>query len=371
MRIGIPKEIKNNENRVAISPAGVHTLVEAGHEVVVEELAGKTAGFTDEAFVDAGAKMLKSAADIWAADMVIKVKEPLPEEYGYFREGLLLFTYLHLAAAKELTEKLVESGVTAVGYETMAKDGVLPLLTPMSQVAGRMAVQIGAQFLENNYGGKGLLLGGTPGVSTGNVVIIGGGVSGMHAAKMAVGLGADVTILDVNSARLAELGNIFGNSVTTLMSNEFNIAEQVETADLVIGAVLIPGSKAPTLVTEEMVKTMEPGSVIVDIAVDQGGIVETANKVTTHDNPVYTRHGVLHYAVANMPGAVAKTSTMALTNVTIPYAVEIAGKGIELAAQENPTVYGGINVMNHKVTEEKVAESLGMEFIEASTLFKK
>ena len=292
--------------------------------------------------------------------MVIKVKEPLPEEYVYFREGLILFTYLHLAAAKELTDKLVESGVTAIGYETMAKDGVLPLLTPMSQVAGRMAVQIGAQFLENNYGGKGLLLGGTPGVSTGNVVIIGGGVSG-----------ADVTILDVNPARLAELGNIFGNSVTTLMSNEFNIAEQVETADLVIGAVLIPGSKAPTLVTEEMVKTMEAGSVIVDIAVDQGGIVETADKVTTHDDPVYTRHGVLHYAVANMPGAVSKTSTMALTNVTIPYAVEIAGKGVELAAQENPTIYGGLNVMNHKVTEQKVAESLGMEFVEASTLFKK
>ncbi|WP_034551115.1 alanine dehydrogenase [Carnobacterium funditum] len=371
MIIGIPKEIKNNENRVAISPAGVHSLVEAGHEVIVEELAGKKAGFTDEAFVEAGAKMVESVADIWAADMVIKVKEPIPEEYGYFREGLILFTYLHLAAAKELTAKLVESGVTAIGYETMTKDGQLPLLTPMSQVAGRMSIQIGAQFLENTYGGKGLLLGGAPGVSAGKVVIIGGGVSGMHAAEMAVGLGADVTILDVNPARLAELGNIFGNSVTTLMSNKFNIAKQVKTADLVIGAVLIHGSKAPTLVTEEMVKTMEVGSVIVDIAVDQGGIVETADKVTTHDDPVYTRHGVLHYAVANMPGAVSKTSTMALTNVTIPYALEIAEKGVEKAARENPTVYGGINVMHHKLTKKEVAQSLDMEFFEASTCFNK
>lgn len=371
MKIGIPKEIKNNENRVAISPAGVYSLTEGGHEVLVEASAGKTAGFTDAEFEESGAKIVNNADDVWAADMVIKVKEPLPEEYGYFREGLIIFTYLHLAAAKELTEKLMETGVTAIGYETMEKDGVLPLLTPMSQVAGRMAVQIGAQFLENNYGGKGLLLGGTPGVSTGNVVIIGGGVSGMHAAKMAVGLGADVTILDVNPARLAELGNIFGNSVTTLMSNEYNIAEQVKTADLVIGAVLIPGSKAPTLVTEEMVESMEEGSVIVDIAVDQGGIVETADKVTTHDNPVYTRHGVLHYAVANMPGAVAKTSTMALTNVTIPYALEIANKGVVQASQDSPTVYGGINVMDYKLTKKEVAQSLEIDYVEASTCFNK
>lgn len=371
MKIGIPKEIKNNENRVAISPAGVYSLTEGGHKVLVEASAGKTAGFTDAEFEESGAKIVNNADDVWAADMVIKVKEPLPEEYGYFREGLIIFTYLHLAAAKELTEKLMETGVTAIGYETMEKDGVLPLLTPMSQVAGRMAVQIGAQFLENNYGGKGLLLGGTPGVSTGNVVIIGGGVSGMHAAKMAVGLGADVTILDVNPARLAELGNIFGNSVTTLMSNEYNIAEQVKTADLVIGAVLIPGSKAPTLVTEEMVESMEEGSVIVDIAVDQGGIVETADKVTTHDNPVYTRHGVLHYAVANMPGAVAKTSTMALTNVTIPYALEIANKGVVQASQDNPTVYGGINVMDYKLTKKEVAQSLDIDYVEASTCFNK
>lgn len=369
MKIGIPKEIKNNENRVAISPAGVYSLVEGGHEVLIEESAGNTAGFPDAEYAESGAKIIKSAADVWAADMVIKVKEPLPEEFVYFREGLILFTYLHLAAAKELTETLMEKGVIGIGYETMEKDGALPLLTPMSQVAGRMAVQIGAQFLENTYGGKGILLGGTPGVSTGNVVIIGGGVSGTHAAKMAVGLGANVTILDVNPTRLAQLGNIFGNSVTTLMSNEFNIQEQVKTADLVIGAVLIPGSKAPTLVTEAMVEQMEAGSVIVDIAVDQGGIVETADKVTTHDAPVYTRHGVLHYAVANMPGAVAKTSTMALTNVTIPYALEIANKGVEKAAEENPTVYGGINVMNHKLTKKEVAQSLEIDYVEASTFF--
>ncbi|ALV22775.1 MAG: alanine dehydrogenase [Carnobacterium sp.] len=370
MKIGIPKEIKNNENRVAISPAGVYSLVEGGHEVLIEESAGNTAGFADAEYTESGAKIIKNAADVWAADMVIKVKEPLPEEFAYFREGLILFTYLHLAAAKELTETLMEKGVIGIGYETMEKDGALPLLTPMSQVAGRMAVQIGAQFLENTYGGKGILLGGTPGVSTGNVVIIGGGVSGTHAAKMAVGLGANVTILDVNPTRLAQLGNIFGNSVTTLMSNEFNIQEQVKTADLVIGAVLIPGSKAPTLVTEAMVEQMEAGSVIVDIAVDQGGIVETADKVTTHDAPVYTRHGVLHYAVANMPGAVAKTSTMALTNVTIPYALEIANKGVNKAAEENPTVYGGINVMNHKLTKKEVAQSLEMDYVEASTFFK-
>ena len=370
MIIGIPTEIKDSEKRVAIAPSGVHGLISGGHTVVIERNAGVTAGFTDEDYENEGAKMVADPAEVWSSEMIIKVKEPLPEEYGYFYDGMILFTYLHLAANKELTEELAKKGVVAIGYETMVgKDGSLPLLTPMSQVAGRMAVQIGAQFLENTHGGKGLLIGGIPGVAAGKVVVIGGGVSGTNAAKMAVGLGAEVVILDNNPTRLSELSDIFTNTATTLMSNPFNIEEQLKDADLVIGAVLIPGSKAPQLVTEKMVEGMEDGSVIVDIAVDQGGIVETADHVTTLTNPTYTRHGVIHYSVANMPGAVAKTSTQALTNVTMPYASEIANKGYVQAAKDNPTIYTGINVMDGKITQEGVANSLDMEYVSPSKCF--
>ncbi|RXS87218.1 alanine dehydrogenase [Geobacillus zalihae] len=366
MIIGVPKEIKNNENRVAITPAGVLSFVQAGHTVLIEKEAGVGSGFSDSDYARAGAQIIERAEDVWAqADMVMKVKEPLPSEYGYFRPGLILFTYLHLAADPELTRALKESGVIAIAYETVQVGRTLPLLTPMSEVAGRMAAQIGAQFLEKPYGGKGILLGGVPGVARGKVVIIGGGVVGTNAAKVAVGLGADVTIIDLNADRLRELDDIFGNQITTLMSNPMNIAEAVAEADLVIGAVLIPGARAPKLVTEDMVKAMKPGSVIVDVAIDQGGIVETSDHVTTHDDPTYVKHGVVHYAVANMPGAVPRTSTIALTNVTMPYALQIANKGVMQAITDNPALELGVNVANGEITYEAVARDLGYRYVPA------
>lgn len=363
MRIGIPKEIKNNENRVAITPAGVFNLVKQGHEVVVEAGAGLGSSFPDEEYVAAGALMERDVAQVWQADMVMKVKEPLAEEFMYFREGLILFTYLHLAAEPALTDALLEKGVTAVAYETMVgADGSLPLLTPMSEVAGRMAAQVGAQFLEKPRSGKGILLSGVPGVERGKVVIIGGGVAGANAAKIAIGLGANVTILDISAKRLAQLDDIFGNAIQTLVSSPYTIAEAVQNADLVIGAVLIPGAKAPKLVTEAMVQSMKPGAVLVDIAVDQGGIFATTDKVTTHDDPVYTKFGVVHYAVANMPGAVPRTSTMALTNVTIPYAAQIAKQGIIKAALANSTILTGINTYQKQIAMEAVARDQGQEY---------
>ncbi|AKU26693.1 alanine dehydrogenase [Geobacillus stearothermophilus] len=366
MIIGVPKEIKNNENRVAITPAGVLSFVQAGHTVLIEKEAGVGSGFSDNDYARAGAQIIERAEDVWAqADMVMKVKEPLPSEYRFFRPGLVLFTYLHLAADPELTRALKESGVIAIAYETVQVGRTLPLLTPMSEVAGRMAAQIGAQFLEKPYGGKGILLGGVPGVARGKVVIIGGGVVGTNAAKVAVGLGADVTIIDLNADRLRELDDIFGNQITTLMSNPMNIAEAVAEADLVIGAVLIPGARAPKLVTEDMVKAMKPGSVIVDVAIDQGGIVETSDHVTTHDNPTYVKHGVVHYAVANMPGAVPRTSTIALTNVTMPYALQIANKGVIQAITDNPALELGVNVANGEITYEAVARDLGYRYVPA------
>ncbi|AKM20651.1 Alanine dehydrogenase [Geobacillus sp. 12AMOR1] len=366
MIIGVPKEIKNNENRVAITPAGVLSFVQAGHTVLIEKEAGVGSGFSDNDYARAGAQIIERAEDVWAqADMVMKVKEPLPSEYGYFRPGLILFTYLHLAADPELTRALKESGVIAIAYETVQVGRTLPLLTPMSEVAGRMAAQIGAQFLEKPYGGKGILLGGVPGVARGKVTIIGGGVVGTNAAKVAVGLGADVTIIDLNADRLRELDDIFGNQITTLMSNPMNIAEAVAEADLVIGAVLIPGARAPKLVTEDMVKAMKPGSVIVDVAIDQGGIVETSDHVTTHDDPTYVKHGVVHYAVANMPGAVPRTSTIALTNVTMPYALQIANKGVIQAITDNPALELGVNVANGEITYEAVARDLGYRYVPA------
>lgn len=369
MIIGVPKEIKNNENRVAMTPASVYTLVKAGHQVVIESNAGIGSGFNNEDYIEVGAKIVSSAADAWATDMVLKVKEPLESEYKYFREGLILFTYLHLAAEPELAKVLVEKGVTAIAYETVEVNRTLPLLTPMSEVAGRMATQIGAQFLQKTNGGKGILLASVPGVHRGKVTIVGGGVVGINAAKMAIGLGASVTIIDLNPDRLRQLDDIFGNSIQTLISNPFNITEAVKESDLVIGAVLIPGAKAPKLVTEEMVKQMSPGSVIIDVAVDQGGIFETVDHITTHDDPTYIKHGVVHYAVANMPGAVPRTSTIALTNVTIPYALQIANKGVRKAIEENPALKLGVNVLTGKVTYEAVARDLGYDYTTVERVF--
>lgn len=364
MRIGIPKEIKNNENRVAITPAGVVALVNAGHEVLIEMNAGLGSSFTHEAYQEAGAVIVEDAASVWAStEMIMKVKEPISSEYKYFRKDLILFTYLHLAAEPALAQALKESGVLAIAYETVAVNRTLPLLTPMSEVAGRMAAQIGAQFLEKNNGGKGILLSGVPGVKRGKVAVIGGGMVGTNAAKIAIGLGADVTILDLSPDRLRQLDDIFGNELTTLISNPYNIAEAVKDADLVIGAVLIPGAKAPKLVTEEMVKSMSPGSVIVDVAIDQGGIFETVDHITTHDNPTYVKHGVVHYAVANMPGAVPQTSTVALTNVTVPFALQIANKGAIKAILENDALAKGVNVANGEITFEAVATDLGYNYV--------
>ncbi|MFD2370477.1 alanine dehydrogenase [Brevibacillus sp. GCM10020057] len=363
MIVGIPKEIKNNENRVAITPAGVAALVQNGHSVLVENNAGLGSGFTNEDYVAQGAKIVDTAAEAWAAEMVMKVKEPLPAEYDYFREGQILFTYLHLAPEPELTRALMEKKVVAIAYETIQLDnGALPLLMPMSEVAGRMSVQIGAQFLEKPYGGKGVLLGGVPGVPKGEVVIIGGGIVGTNAAKMAVGLGANVTILDVNADRLRQLDDLFQGRVQTLISNSFNIANAVKKADLLVGAVLIPGARAPRLVTEAMVKEMTPGSVIVDVAIDQGGSIETVDRITTHDNPTYEKHGVIHYAVANMPGAVARTSTLALTNVTVPYAVQLANKGYAQAIRDNKALAKGVNVIDGKVSYKAVADAHNLPY---------
>lgn len=368
MLIGVPKEIKNNENRVAITPAGVVTLVKAGHKIIIENNAGMGSGFTNEDYAAAGAAILDQAADVWArADMVMKVKEPLSAEYDFFRQGLILFTYLHLAAEPELACALTEKGVTAIAYETVELNRTLPLLIPMSEVAGRMSAQIGAQFLEKPHGGKGVLLGGVPGVKRGKVTIIGGGIVGTNAAKIAVGLGAEVTIIDMSADRLRQLDDIFGAAVNTLVSNPLNIAEAVAESDLVIGAVLIPGAKAPKLVTEEMVKAMMPGSVVIDVAIDQGGIFETVDRITTHDKPTYEKHGVLHYAVANMPGAVPRTSTIALTNVTVPYALQIANKGVKQAIADNNALKLGVNVAGGSITYEAVARDLGYAYVPVET----
>jgi len=372
MQIGVPREIKNNENRVAMTPAGVVNLLKFGHQVYIEKNAGLGSGFTDEDYAAAGAVIVETAQEAWSKEMVMKVKEPLPEEYTYFREGLILFTYLHLAPEPELTKALIENKVVGIAYETVQlQNGSLPLLTPMSEVAGRMAPQIGAQFLEKVNGGKGILLSGVPGVQRGTVTIVGGGVAGTNAAKMAIGLGAKVTIIDLNPDRLRQLDDIFGTDVTTLMSNPYNIAEAVKESDLVIGAVLIPGAKAPKLVTEEMIQSMSPGSVVVDIAIDQGGIFETTDRITTHDNPTYVRHGVVHYAVANMPGAVPRTSTIALTNVTVPYAIQIANKGYKQSCLDNPALLKGINTLDGFVTYEAVAEAHGVEFSDTRSLLEK
>ena len=364
MIIGVPKEIKTDENRVALTPAGALALTRDSHRVLIESKAGEGSGFSDDQYRAAGVSVVNSADEVWEqAEMIVKVKEPLVEEYRYFRSGLLLFTYLHLAPERELTEALVESGIVAVAYETVQNsDHSLPLLTPMSEVAGRMATQIGAQFLEKAYGGRGILLGGVPGVPPGRVVVIGGGIVGSNAARIALGLGAHVTIVDINADRLRQLDDLFSGHVHTLMSNEYNIAEAVATADLLVGAVLIPGARAPHLVTEEMVKSMAKGSVIIDVAIDQGGSIATIDRVTTHSHPTYEKHGVIHYAVANMPGAVARTSTLALTNVTLPYARLLAGRGPDEALRKDAALAHGLNVYKGRVTFPAVAEAHGLPY---------
>ncbi|MGE5674652.1 MAG: alanine dehydrogenase [Mycobacterium leprae] len=364
MIIGLPKEIKANENRVGMTPAFVSAMVKSGHQVFVEKEAGKGSGFDDSDYVAAGATILPTAAEVWnKAEMIVKVKEPLAAEYGFFREGQILFTYFHLAPEPELTHALMEKKVIAVAYETVQPaDGSLPLLTPMSEVAGRMSVQIGAHFLEKAFGGRGVLLGGVPGVQPADVVIIGGGVVGTNAAKMAMGMGANVTIIDKNIDRLRYLDDVFGGRLQTRASNEYVIASAVAKADLVVGAVLIPGARAPKLVTTEMVKSMKPGSVIVDVAIDQGGSIETIDRVTTHANPTYEKFGVIHYSVANMPGAVPRTSTMALTNATLPYALQLANKGWRRALKENEALAKGANVVEGKITYAAVAQAHGLEY---------
>ena len=366
MIIGVPKERINNENRVAITPSGTQHLVNAGHKVLIEKGAGEGSNFTDDEYSNSGAEVLENIDELWErAELILKVKEPLPSEYKYLRPGLIIFAYLHLAAEPELTKTFVEKKVTAIAYETVTVNNTLPLLTPMSEVAGRMAVQIGAKYLEKSNGGKGILISGIPGVERGKVTIIGGGVVGTNAAKIALGLGADVTIIDVNPVRLRQLEDIFGAQVQTMMSNTYNIAESVKSSDLVIGSVLIPGAKAPKLVTEEMVKSMQPGSVIVDVAIDQGGNFETINHPTTHDDPVFVKHDVIHYAVPNIPGAVPHTATIGLTNVTTPYVLEIANKGIIKAITENDAIKSGVNVINGRVAHEAIARDLGYTYIPA------
>jgi alanine dehydrogenase len=369
MIIGVPREIKDHETRVGLVPSGVIALREAGHEVLVETRAGEGSSITDREYVETGAVILKSAAEVWhRAGLVVKVKEPQPAEYGYFRPGLILFTYLHLAPLPELTDKLLAAKVNGVAYETIVeKDGSLPLLTPMSEVAGRMSVQVGAQYLQKTHGGRGILLGGVPGVAPGNVLILGGGIVGINAAKVAIGMGAHVTIIDRSLNRLRELDDIFNGQVVTLASNAWTIGENLKTADLVVGAVLIPGASAPKLVRREMVAGMKRGAVMVDVAIDQGGCFETSH-ATTHTEPTYVVDGVVHYCVSNMPAAVPHTSTLALTNATFPYLLELAERGLEGACARHVGLRQGVNTYNGYVTHRGVAESQGREWRELAAV---
>ena len=358
MRIAIPKECKINENRVAITPAGVVALRAAGHSVFVQSMAGLGSGITDEEYEDAGARILPDPAELWdKAELVLKVKEPLEEEYRYMRRNLVLFTYLHLAPEVELTHAMLASGMVCIAYETVQlPSGALPLLEPMSEVAGKLAIQIGAQFLcKHGDTGAGILLGGVPGVPAARVAIIGGGVVGANAAKVAIGMGAQATLLDVRLDRLRYLTDIFGSSLTTAASSPHTVAEAVRNADLVVGAVLIPGARTPQLVSEEMVKTMRPGSVLVDVAIDQGGCIATMDRVTSHNDPIFVKHDVVHYAVGNMPGAVPRTSTYALTNVTMPYALQLADKGWQAACRANSALAKGVNIARGVCAYEAVA----------------
>jgi alanine dehydrogenase len=358
MIIGVPKEVKDHESRVGITPAGARALTEAGHKVLVETHAGELSAFADDDYQSAGAEIVGSAHNVWAnAGMVVKVKEPVEKEYGFFRDGLVLFTYLHLAPVPELTEKLLARRVTGIAYETIRdRAGTLPLLTPMSEVAGRMSVQVGAAYLEKERGGRGVLLGGVPGVPPASVCIIGGGIVGTNAAKIALGMGAKVTLVDLNLNRLRELDDIFNGRLSTLASNSYNVSHAVREADLVIGGVLIPGAAAPKIVTREMVSRMKKGSVIVDVAIDQGGCIETA-RPTTHSDPAYEVNGVVHYCVTNMPAAVPNTSTLALTNATFPYVLKLAQHGAREAILRDDGIRDGVNTYEATLTCEAVAKS--------------
>jgi alanine dehydrogenase len=365
MIIGVPKEIKDHETRVGCVPSMVTTLCESGHQVLVESGAGAGSSIPDQEYEQAGAQLLGSAAEVWKrADLIAKVKEPQPSEYKFFRSNLILFTYLHLAPLPELTDALLESGVNAVAYETIReRDGSLPLLTPMSEVAGRMAVQVGAQYLEKPNGGRGILVGGVPGVAPANVLVLGGGIVGHNAIKMACGLGANVTVVDRNLNRLRELDDIYSSAILTLASNTYTIREAVRTADLVIGAVLIPGASAPKLIRRDMIASMREGAVVVDVAIDQGGCFETSH-ATTHTDPIYYVDGVLHYCVSNMPAAVPHTSTFALTNATAPYLFTLANKGLQAACTHNSAIREGVNTYRGMLTYAAVAESQGKEWRE-------
>ncbi|MGI6129070.1 MAG: alanine dehydrogenase [bacterium] len=364
MIIGVPKEIKDNEYRVGMTPAGVAAMKSAGHRVLVEKGAGLGSGITDDEFVQAGAEILARATDVYStADMIIKVKEPLATEYDLMKEGQILFAYLHLAAEKELTDALIQKNVVSVAFETVQlPNGALPLLVPMSVIAGRMSIQIGIHYLEKQNGGKGVLISGVPGVLPSKVVVVGGGTVGYNAARQAIGLGADVTIVDIKPERLVELDDLFQGRVKTLMSNAYNIANQVKDADLVVGAVLIPGARTPVLVKEDMVRTMTPGSVLVDVAIDQGGSIETMDRITSHSNPTFVKHGVVHYSVPNIPGAVPRTATFALANATLPYALQLANKGWKKALQDNASLAKGLNVVDGKITYKAVADFMGLPY---------
>ncbi|MBV6643512.1 MAG: alanine dehydrogenase [Cyclobacteriaceae bacterium] len=367
MIIGVPKEIKSNENRVAITPGGVIELTKRGHAVYIQAGAGLDSGFADDQYVQAGAEILQSIEEVYKkAEMIMKVKEPIEPEYSLIQKDQLVFTYFHFASSKPLTDAMISSEAVCLAYETVEKsDRTLPLLIPMSEVAGRMAIQEGAKYLERPQKGRGILLGGVPGVRPAKVLILGGGIVGTNAAKMASGMGADVTIMDINLPRLRYLEDIMPANVSTFMSSEYNIRELISTHDLIIGAVLIPGAKAPHLVTRDMLKFMKPGTVLVDVAVDQGGCIETC-KPTTHDNPTYIIDDVVHYCVANMPGAVPYTSTLALTNATLPYAVQLANKGWKKACADNEELKKGLNIVNGKVVYQGVAEAFGLEFEEVA-----
>lgn len=366
MIIGVPKEIKNNENRVAVTPGGVQEFVKHGHTVYVQHTAGNGSGFSDDQYKQAGAQILDTIEEVYAiAEMIVKVKEPIESEYALIRENQLLFTYFHFASYEPLTHAMIKSGSICLAYETVEVNRTLPLLVPMSEVAGRMSIQEGAKYLEKPMGGLGILLGCVPGVKPANVIVLGGGVVGTQAAKMAAGMGADVTIMDVNLNRLRQLDDIMAANVKTQYSSEYNIREAVKTADLVIGGVLIPGAKAPKLITKDMLSTMKPGSVIVDVAIDQGGCFETS-KPTTHAEPTYVVDGVVHYCVANMPGAVPYTSTLALTNATLPYAIQLANKGWKQACQDNAELRLGLNVVNGKVVYEGVSQAFGLDYTPVS-----
>jgi alanine dehydrogenase len=372
MIIAVPKEIKNNENRVALTASGVEVLKKSGHSVLIEEGAGRGSGIADEDYLNSGAEICADKEELFAkADMIIKVKEPLEEEYDLFKEGQILFTYLHLAADKELTEALKKNKVTALAYETVQKeDGSLPLLSPMSEVAGRLAVQAAAAYLEKPKGGRGVLLSGVPGVKPAKVVIIGGGIVGRNAAKIALGMGADVTVLDIKHSKMRYIDDIFQGRIKTTMSNHAHVAEEVKDADVVVGAVLIPGGKAPNLLTEEMIKTMAAGTVVVDVAIDQGGCIE-GTYPTTHDNPVYTRYDVIHYSVANMPGAVARTSTFALTNATLPYIEKIADNGFKNAMLADYSLAKSLNVYQGEIVYKGVAEAFAEDNINLDEILNK